>query len=222
MPSSVPYYTDWVLLENSKVQSVIGTFGYLNKITFLNLQKNRIKLLPDSFINEVIQSENLKWLNLANNKLTSLPLTVQKLNNLEQIWLSGNPFYCDCEMTWMTGWLNNFTTPSGKHAIIDYKQLKCNSGMMVERPIYKLDKVEMGCFPAKLTLWQKLAIEFAAGIAVTIISGLTVLVIKRSRDIKFFLYYYCKWCSCFGIPKDDKNEYLNSMEYDAYLSYRYI
>ena len=139
---------------------------------------------------------------------------------MKKIWLSDNQFHCDCDMTWMIECLNNLTTPTKQNIIVDYQEVKCYSGMMVGKPIYKLNEVEMGCFPPKLALWQKLAIGFAAGLAIIIIAGLIYLVIKRSRDIKFFLYYYCKWCACFGVPKDDKNEKLDNMKYDAYISYR--
>ena len=92
---------------------------------------------------------------------------------------------------------------------------------MAGHPIHQFDKVEMGCFPPELTLWQKISIGLLAGVAFIIIAGLAHLVIKRSRDIKFFLYYYCKWCTYFGVPKDNKNEKLDNMEYDAYLSFWY-
>ena len=124
-------------------------------------------------------------------------------------------------MTWVIDWLNNFTTSSGEHVIAGYENIKCHSGMMVGVPIAQLDKVNMGCFPSKLTLRQKIAIGIAAIVAGIIIITLTALVIKRSRDVKFFFYYYFKWCTCFG-PKDDKNENLDNIEYDAFLSYRLV
>ena len=139
---------------------------------------------------------------------------------MEKIWLSSNQFHCDCDMTWMIGCLNNLTNHWNQKIIVDYQEVKCHSGMMMGKQIYKLSEVDMGCFLAKLALWQKIAIGIGTGVAVTIIAGLTYLVIKRSRDITFFLYYYCKWCVCFGVSKDDKNEKLDDMLYDAYISYR--
>ena len=123
-------------------------------------------------------------------------------------------------MTWMVGWLNNFTTTSGDHVIVDYKDIFCHSGLSIGEPIYKLDEVSMGCFPKELTVLQKVGIGVGTGVAGLMIIILSVLVIKRSRDIKFFLYYYCKWCTCFGVSKDDRNENLKNMEYDAFLHYR--
>ena len=69
----------------------------------------------------------MKWLDLSHNRLKNSPRDVQHLTNLEKIWLSGNVFHCDCEMTWMIRWLNNFTTPSRQYIIVDYQEMKCHS-----------------------------------------------------------------------------------------------
>ena len=132
--------------------------------------------------------------------------------------MSENPYHCDCEMTWMVGWLNNFTTITGDHVIVDYKRLKCHSGLMPGKPIYQLDKVAMGCFPPELTLWQKVGIGIGAGTACFVITILITWNLKRSREFKFFMYYYLKLDT---VPKDDKDENVDNMEYDAFFCYRY-
>ena len=109
LPSSVPAYTNCVLLDNNKINN-ISPAGYLDAVTFLSLQNNTISNIPDSFI-RTFNNNNMKWIKLADTKLTTVPKQMQNLTNLNKIWLSGNPFHCDCEMTWMIGWLNNFTTP---------------------------------------------------------------------------------------------------------------
>ena len=139
-----------------------------------------------------------------------------KLTNLEKIWLSGNPLRCDCQMTWMIGWLSK-----SKDIIDDYQDIKCYSGMLEGLPIYVLNEVLMGCYPHILTKQQKIAIGIAAGISSLVIIALVILVIRKSRDIKFFFYYYCIWCRSIGLPNDDKNEHLDSLLYDAFLCYRY-
>ena len=144
-------------------------------------------------------------MDLSYNNIVTLPNKIQSLVHLQQIWLAGNPFHCDCSMTWMIGWLNNFTTSTKEHAIRDYRKLKCRSGRMKGSQIYLLNKVDLGCFPNIWTTWQKVGVGIGSGFAAIIIITLSILVIKRSRDIKFFFYYYCKWCICFGVPGDDKN-----------------
>ena len=79
---------------------------------------------------------------------------------------------------------------------------------MKGRQIYLLNPVDMGCFPSEWTLQQKVGVGFGAGLALLMIIGLTFLVIKRSRDIRFFLFYYCK---CFDVPGDERHEPLQNM-----------
>ena len=139
---------------------------------------------------------------------------------MQKIWLAENPFHCQCSMTWMIGWLNNFTTTTGEHVIVDFQHVTCHSGLNIGEPVYKLDEVDMGCFPKELTLWQKVGIGVGSGVAGLVIIALSALAIKRSRDIKFFFYYYCKWMICVGVPRDDKDEKLDNLKYDGFLYYR--
>ena len=112
--------------------------------------------------------------------------------------------------------LSNFTI-EGRQAIADYKNVRCSRGLMKGKQIYLLNPIDMWCFPSKWTLQQKIGVGLGAGRAILMIIGLTVLVIKRSRDIRFFLFYYCK---CFNVPGDERNEPLQNMSHDAYLCYR--
>ena len=75
-------------------------------------------------------------------------------------------------------------------------------------------------FSGRLTTGQKIGIGIGTGIGILTIVWLTFMVLKRSRDIMFFIYYYCKWCTCFGIPRDDPQEMIDNMLYDAFLCYR--
>ena len=149
LPLSVQNCTNWVLLANNKFPNLLESTEYLNEIELLNLENNKIDIVSSSFVTTLSRSQKMKYLNLAGNKLTSLPKEVQRLTNFEKIWLGGNLYHCDCGMTWMIGWMNNFTAPSGKHVIRDYQSLKCHSGLKIGHQIYLLNKVEMGCFPSK-------------------------------------------------------------------------
>ena len=219
LPVSVPNFTDWVWLENNNVDYLSPSY-YIGDIKFLNLKHNKITSLSLQFLDSVFASETIRWMDLSQNSIVTLPYKIQSLVHLQKIWLDGNPFHCDCSMTWMIGWLNNFTTSTKEHVIRDYQKLKYHSGRMKGSQIYLLNEVELGCFPNILTTWQKAGVGIGSGSSAIIIITLSTLVIKRSRDIKFFFYYYCKWCTCFGVPRDDKNENLDNIEYDAFLYYR--
>ena len=216
LPASVPHGTDWLLLENCQVNQLAGSYLYLMSIWYLDLQDSRIESISDDFINTLQRNKTLRWLNLAKNRLSNIPRKIQELTFLQQVSLSGNPFDCHCSMTWMIDWLNNFTTTSGDHVIVDYKEVFCHSGLNVSDPIYKLDEVIMGCFPAKLTFGQKLGIGIGAALGFLVLI-LVFLVARNPREIKFYMYYYFKVDT---VPKDDKNENVENMQYDAFFCYR--
>ena len=54
----------------------------LQNLKWLNVSNNEIKELPS----EILQLQNLKWLNVENNKIKELPLEIWQLQNL--IWLN--------------------------------------------------------------------------------------------------------------------------------------
>ena len=218
LPSMVLDYTDRVLLQNNYIDSVSGYFQYIDKIEFLNLEHNKLSSLPDTFVAQINNSKTFKSLNLANNNLITLPRTVKTLVNLKQLWLADNPFHCDCSMILMIGWLNNFTTSTGKHIIMDYLEVKCKTGKMAGYPIYLLNEVRLGCFPSQWTIWQKVGVSTGSVILVCIIIALVIVVVKQSREYQFMIYYYLRLDT---IPKDDPQENIDNMEYDAFFCYRY-
>ena len=221
LPSAVPNGTNWLVIRNSQVNQLVGTYSYLMRIRHLDLQGSRIENIEDEFINTVEKNKILRGLNLANNRLLNIPIKIQQLTFLEQVWLHGNLFDCHCSMTWMVGWLNNFTTTSGQHVIVDYKDVLCHSGLNIGDPIYKLDEVSMGCFPNKWSLLQKVGVGIGAAVAVVIIIGLVIISVRNSRSLRFFIFHKLKIRSAlyWNAKKEDEN--LENMKYDAYLTFRY-
>ena len=172
------------------------------------------------FINITTVSSQFHKLDFARNRLTGIPSKIQELHYLEKIWLSGNPFHCDCSILWMIGWLNNFTTSIGKHIVVDYQDLRCHSGTAVGTPIYKLDKVLLGCYPKGLFILQRVIIGIGSATAGLIIIFLLLIIIKRSRTLQFFIFYKLKIKSILSLKKDQEDENVECKEYDAFLSYR--
>ena len=201
LPTSVPIDTHWLLMDNDKVSQLSSPYAYFDKIWFLNLRENAVDFISDDFLDGLKTMQQLRWLDLRNNNLQMIPTKIQELTFLERVWFNGNPIHCDCRMLWMIGWLNNFTLPNGKHVVVDYTDIKCSTGKMKGIPLFVLDEVTMGCFPSKWTLWQKVVVGVGASVGLVIIVVLIVVTIRKSRDIQFFLYYYCKWCTCFWSTK---------------------
>ena len=152
--ASVPPLTEWTIMESNNIKFVHEYYSYMNAIEFLDLKHNALFMISDSFLFNMSRSKSLKWLDLSNNKFQKIPEKLQILRNLDKLWISGNPIYCDCSMTWMIGWLANFTTSSGDHVVVDYYDVKCHYGMMVGSQVYALDKVSMGCLRCNF-LWKQ-------------------------------------------------------------------
>ena len=152
LPLNLPNFTDWFILENNDIRNLHRFHTYLAKISFFNLKGNKISCITTLFLRNLSESKSLKWLDLSDNNLKHLPPEVQELTNLEKIWLRGNPIHCDCDMTWMINWINKFIPKTGERLVVDYAQVKCHSGEMHGKPIYQLNKVDLGCYPHNWTL----------------------------------------------------------------------
>ena len=219
LPPSVPNSTDWLILQNNDVRNLDIFHTYLCTISYLNLKQNKISSITNSFLGNLSESKSLKWLDLSDNNLKRLPTEVQELTNLEKVWLSGNPIHCDCDMTWMIDWINNFRTiTTREHVMVDHYQLNCHGGKMNGKPIYKLNKVDLGCYPHDWTLQQKLIVGLSVSIGCIIIVALVIIGLYSRRG-RFMLYNYLKIDT---IPRDDKNEDLEDIEYDAFFCYRSV
>ena len=216
LPSSVLKETDWLLMENSNVKQFFPSVNIYNTIKYLSLRNSRVTSISEDILVQVNSSPTLKWLDLSQNQLQVIPENIKTLRHIEKIWLGENPFHCDCKMTWMVEWLNNYTNPEGNRIVVDYKDLRCTTGLMLGIPIYDLNEVVMGCYPAKLSLGQKIGIG-TGSVLVMVLMVVIFLVARNPREVKFFMYYYLKVDT---VPKDDKNENVENMYYDAFFCYR--
>ena len=137
------------------------------------------------------------------------------LIHLEKLWLSENPYHYDCSMTWMAKWLNDFKTSAGEYVIMDYQNVTCYSGMMIGKPIHKLNEIDLGCFPSNFTFWRKVGIGSGIGVVLIVILVIIIIISKRTREIKFLMYNRFNLISVL-----DKDENVDGMEYDVYFCYR--
>ena len=199
MPGTVLPGTNQFILKNNKIRKLCKFFEYITDLQIIDFRNNNISSVCETFANKVREGRN----------------ATSPWNQLDEIWLSGNPFLCNCSMTWMVGWLNNFTTSNGEHIIADYENFTCKSGMVIGKPIHLLNEVNMGCFPSKWTTWQKAGVGIGASAAI-IIFIITLVATKRSREVKFLLYYDFKLNT---IPDDDKNVNLDNIKYDAFFCF---
>lgn len=186
--------------------------------TTIILTGNGIAEITSKFVAEMENISTLRFLNLTHNHITKISDKIQNLTQLEEIWLEGNPFECDCSMTWMIPWLNSLTRSNKSNIVRDYKKVKCGSGRFKGIFMYVLTEVAMGCYPRKMTTGQIAGVTSGIGLIVSIFSVI-LIAIWRSREVKFFLFHCLNWNTK---PKDDKKEILDDILYDAYLCYWWV
>ena len=65
---------------------------------------------------------NIKSLDLRRNKLKNLPKSISKANKTNKLWISNNPYECNCDMLWMKDWL------VGAKNVKDKENVMCSAG----------------------------------------------------------------------------------------------
>ncbi len=172
-----------------------------------------MEMLSPKLIQQINQIGTVKVINLKNNAIKYLPENIQELKQVEEMWLAGNPFHCDCKMPWMITWLS----ASSRHNLVkDIRDVICYNGSKFRRiPIQLLSDDLLGFYPSRWTTGQKVTIVSSLTV-ITLLFLLTIIGINRSREVKFFLYYYLRLNT---VPKDDKNENVESIEHDAFLCF---
>ncbi len=196
-----------------------GTYPYLQSnattITDLSIKGSKVGKICSSTLNSILQLSRLKSLNLSQNNLTKVSKMFQSTSNhLDRLWLGGNPIHCSCDMVWMVWWLPNAKAPSGGKRVQDYQDVLCGPGLLAGAPIWKLNRVQLGCFPKHLPS-STIIILGAFGGFVILGLAVIILVYKNRVLVRWLVYKYVG--KLIGV---DSNENLDDMEYDAFLSYR--
>lgn len=86
-------------------------FYGLTSLQLVQLEGNLLQQLhPDTFVtlrhSQVFKLSTVKTIYLSDNALTTLPATVfSGCYQLENLFLNGNPWSCDCQMAWFAEWM---------------------------------------------------------------------------------------------------------------------
>ncbi|XP_050401810.1 protein toll-like [Patella vulgata] len=104
MPKRLPFHENLFLnFQNNSIE-VLPRRPYMDRIIHLDMSNNKLtKIVPEVFANLVDQ---LKYLNLAYNRLKHLPETIQNLRSAE-IDLSNNMLICSCDSLWLKSWFES-------------------------------------------------------------------------------------------------------------------
>ena len=112
--------TDWLFLSGNNLGSLNKVPDYLKNITLLDLRSSNITLIDEKLMEIIIKS--VKHLDIRGNNLTEIPQIITKADNISKLWISGNPYLCNCDTLWMRDWLNRATNVKDKTIV------QCSTG----------------------------------------------------------------------------------------------
>ncbi len=161
-------------------------------VTGLDLKGSKLSNICDDTLDFVLHTSNLKWLSLAQNNLTKISQKFQlSANNLDKLWLAGNPFHCDCDMIWMIDWIGNATAPSGGRLVQDYQDITCVSGLWKDIPVFKLNDSVLECTTSAIPPKH---LQNLTGLILGVCSGfiflclVIILVYKNRGSVRQWVY----------------------------------
>ncbi|XP_059818453.1 leucine-rich repeat transmembrane protein FLRT2 [Hypanus sabinus] len=97
--------TELSMVRNSLTRPPANLPG--GRLVKLNLQDNQISQIP---VTAFRQLKRLERLDLSNNQLRMLAKgAFDGMTSLKQILLRNNPWYCDCNIKWVTKWLQSLS-----------------------------------------------------------------------------------------------------------------
>ena len=219
LPATVPTFTDWIRLRNINMSNFCTNYPYLKEtISYLTIKSSNMAHICDDVLKSILHSKTIREISFRNNKLTGLSFQWKtKSSNVERLWLSGNPIACDCDMLWMMNWLQNSTGATGHRLVQDYEDVICATGPQAGTPVYKLNRVKMGCYPKHIPIWIIVTASSVGGVILFVVIG-TIFVHRHRRLVRWLIYK--NFDKLLGDP--DRNEDISDKQFDAFISFRLV
>lgn len=127
-------------LDHNRIEFIHpDAFSGMTSLRLLHLEANHLqKLHPATFstfsLLHRFPMSSLKHLYLSDNLLRTLPRNMlENMPQLENLFLYGNPWSCDCRMSWLQDWS---ARNSGKSSVSEC--FKCSHYNQIQQ--YKLDR----------------------------------------------------------------------------------
>lgn len=146
------------------MEDVSGAFTGLQNLMRLGLKMNHIKSITNQAF---LGLNNLRQLHLEDNEITTIQEnSFQPLQDLRELRLNSTNLLCDCQISWLPGWLSTFGFQSSVIAVCSYPEFlrgksifdvpiedfKC-SDQEIPKPIILVNPVSQDAFKdANITL----------------------------------------------------------------------
>ena len=194
-----PIYLENVELivdNNNLTELTSANYSGFNNITMIMASNNQIysiglKHLP----------VKLKTLDIRNNSLQFLDdFVIERFENISKLYLSGNPWRCDCDAVKLLNFFNLF-----RHLIMDAEDMICKDGRE-----FKSLKSEDLCF-------QYIYLTVFLLIVILLICSCYIIFLTFKKQIKVWLYYHncCLWWVTEETLDKDK-------DYDAFIVFSHF
>ncbi len=232
LPNQVLPRAEQLIMNGNNLHNLHITNKNLLELKLLDLENTSLRSIDEASFNDCLQN-NIS-LKLSNNNLQHVPPITAAGAFKANIWLSGNPFECNCDMMWMRDWLQNASN------VMDKEQIKCGPGRYQGEPnaangfqllfesrnahlqskrclvfspgktIYNLNQKSMGCltFPS----W----IGITIGSVVILVIVVIIVINRKWEAIKFFLFMRLNVSI-----NDDPPEEVDKLDFDAFVIFRY-
>ncbi len=120
LPHRITPQTEQLIMSENDIRLLDMKETNLTQIKLFHFENNNIESVSSKTLQFLLS--NAVVLNLKGNKLQKLPKLFNQPHTKTKLWLSGNPYVCNCNMMWMKDWLQNNTN------VMDTENITCSGG----------------------------------------------------------------------------------------------
>ncbi len=116
LPDHILPRTEQLIMTGNNLENLDSVAENFPNVKKLDFNRSNIKTISGEAMKLFLLKSSMLY--LSNNKLKIIPSLVQAKEYNTKVWLSENPFDCNCDMMWMRDWVQNTTNVMGKEDIV--------------------------------------------------------------------------------------------------------